>query len=170
MKQSSVRNIFIHEVGSWDGFQVEKVTVPLEEKIRWIDGSFTAGVDVIQLGSFVHPAKVPQFESALGGLGGCPLTRLSAGNIFAEDLVHTLPRMGLWKDIRLDSLHGVARQVRTCRDRELPGFILKSGSIVDFQGQSIDRKKYRVRVSATRTLFIWGKACRGRSPNNPKTG
>jgi hydroxymethylglutaryl-CoA lyase len=302
-----MQNIFIHEVGPRDGLQVEKSTVPLEEKIRWIEGLFATGVDIIQLGSFVNPEKVPQmadtdalfrhfagnkptnvilsglvlnekglerglacgvemfcmgisasethsrkntgmspaealgriipmakqamaagkkvqasvqsafgcgfegpiaqekvlhivrsyldagirnisladtaghaqpqqvedlfgtiraldphvelachfhntyglglancyaalkngvtyFESAFGGLGGCPFTKLPAGNVSTEDLIHSLQRMGLRKDIRLDVLLDVARQVSTFFDRELPGFILKSGSIVDFKG------------------------------------
>jgi hydroxymethylglutaryl-CoA lyase len=298
-------NIFIHEVGPRDGLQVEKKIVPLEEKIHWIESLFESGVDVIQLGSFVHQEKVPQmadtdalfrhfagnkpahvtlsglvlnekglerglacgvemfcmgvsvsethsqkntgmstiealqrilpmaekasaagkkvqasvqsafgcgfegpidqakvldiikayldagirnisladtaghaqpqqvedlygairqlapdvvlachlhntyglglancyaalksgvtfFESAFGGLGGCPFTKLPAGNVCTEDLVHSLQRMDLRKDIRLDVLLDVARQVSAFFDRELPGFILKSGSIVDF--------------------------------------
>jgi hydroxymethylglutaryl-CoA lyase len=301
--------IFIHEVGPRDGLQAEKVTVPLQEKIRWIDELFASGVDIIQLGSFVNPEKVPQmadtdelfrhfaakkpdniilsglvlnekglergldcgvemfcmgvsasethsmkntgmttsealgrivpmaahamaagkkvqasvqsafgcgfegpiaaekvldiansyletgvrsisladtaghanpqqvedlfgaireldpqvalachfhntyglglancyaalksgvtyFESAFGGLGGCPFTKLPAGNVSTEDLVHSLQRMGLRQDIKLDVLLDVARQVSVFFDRELPGFILKSGSIVDFKGQS----------------------------------
>jgi hypothetical protein len=43
--------------------------------------------------------------------------------------------MGLRKDIKLDVLLDVARQVSAFFDRELPGFILKSGSIVDFKDQ-----------------------------------
>jgi hydroxymethylglutaryl-CoA lyase len=78
---------------------------------------------------------VTYFESAFGGLGGCPFTKRPAGNVSTEDLVHSLQRMGLRKDIRLDVLLVVARQVAKYFDRELPGFILKSGSIVDFQGQ-----------------------------------
>jgi hydroxymethylglutaryl-CoA lyase len=304
-----MKGILIHEVGPRDGLQVEKIPVPLEEKLRWIEGLFLSGVDIIQLGSFVNPAKVPQmadsdtlfqqladrkpahvtlsglvlnerglerglacsvdmfcmgvsasethskkntgmsttealeriipmakqalaarkkvqvsvqsafgcgfegpinlqkvldivkayldagisnisladtaghaqpqqvedlygaiqqlepavelachfhntyglglvncyaalksgvtsFESAFGGLGGCPFTKLPAGNVSTEDLVHSLQRMGLRKDIRLDILLGVARQVSVYFGRELPGFILKSGSIVDFQGQT----------------------------------
>jgi hydroxymethylglutaryl-CoA lyase len=53
-------HIFIHEVGLRDGLQVEKAIVPLEEKIRWTEGLFESGVDIIQLGSFVHQEKVPQ--------------------------------------------------------------------------------------------------------------
>jgi hydroxymethylglutaryl-CoA lyase len=305
-----MNRIIIHEVGLRDGLQVEKQTVPYEEKERWIEGLFASGIDIIQLGSFVHPEKVPQmadtdalfrqfaslkpahvtlsglvlnekglerglacgvemfcmgvsasethsrkntgmtttealgrivpmakqvmeggkkvqvsvqsafgcgfegpisqekvlaiaksyldagirnisladtaghaqpqqvadlygairqlepsvelachfhntyglglancfaalksgvtsFESAFGGLGGCPFTKLPAGNVSTEDLVHSLQRMGLRQDVRLDILLDVARQVSTCFGRELPGFILKSGSIVDFHGQSV---------------------------------
>ena len=304
-----MENIYIHEVGPRDGLQVENTTVPLEEKIRWIEGLFTSGIDIIQLGSFVHPKKVPQMadtdelfryfsktgdkpenvtlsglvlnekglerglacgvemfcmgvsasethskkntgmtkneakmhillmakeaqatgkkvqasvqsafgcgfegpiakekvldivkaylnagirnisladtaghaqpqqvedlfstirqldsdvemachfhntyglglancyialksgvtyiESAFGGLGGCPFTKVPAGNVSTEDLVHSLQRMGLRRDIKLDVLLDVAQQVSAFFDRELPGFILKSGSIVDFKG------------------------------------
>ena len=52
--------ISIHEVGPRDGLQVEKEAVPLQEKIRWIDALMDSGIDIIQLGSFVHPVKVPQ--------------------------------------------------------------------------------------------------------------
>jgi len=302
--------ILIHEVGLRDGLQVEKTTVPLEEKLRWIEALFASGIDIIQLGSFVHPGKVPQmadtdtlfqqlvdrkpahmtlsglvlnerglerglacgvemfcmgvsasethsqkntgmttaealgritlmakqaltaqkkvqvsvqsafgcgfegpisskrvldivkvyldtglrnisladtaghaqpqqvedlygtilqlepsvelachfhntyglglancyaalksgvtsFEAAFGGLGGCPFTKLPAGNVSTEDLVHSLQRMGLRKDIHLDVLLDVARQVSAYFERDLPGFILKSGSIVDFQGHTV---------------------------------
>jgi hydroxymethylglutaryl-CoA lyase len=301
-----LENIILHEVGPRDGLQVEKTSVPLDEKIRWIDGIIQSGIDIIQLGSFVNPEKVPQmadtdklfahytsadkkgavlsglvlnekglerglacgvemfcmgvsasethskkntgmstsealgriipmakqaqaagkkvqvsiqsafgcgfegpvpaervlsmakeyftndirnisladtaghanpaqveelfgalrelepqaqlachfhntyglglancyaalksgvtsFESAFGGLGGCPFTKLPAGNVSTEDLVHSLQRMGLRRDIKLDILLNVARQVATYFGRELPGFILKSGSIVDFK-------------------------------------
>jgi hydroxymethylglutaryl-CoA lyase len=76
---------------------------------------------------------VRSLESAFGGLGGCPFTKVPAGNVSTEDLVHSLQRMGLRRDIKLDTLVGVARSVSTFFGRELPGFILKSGSIVDFQ-------------------------------------
>jgi hydroxymethylglutaryl-CoA lyase len=300
--------LIIHEVGPRDGLQVEKIAVPLEEKIRWIDGVAKAGVDIIQLGSFVNPEKVPQmadtdklfthysapgnrienvilsglvlnekglergmacgvdmfcmgvsasdthstkntgmstkealgriipmaqkaiddgkrvqvsvqsafgcgfegpidsdkvlgiakdylaagiknisladtaghanpaqveglfgairdlddkvelachfhntyglglancyaamkvgvryFESAFGGLGGCPFTKLPAGNVSTEDLIHSLQRMGYRQDIDLTALLEVARQVGSFFGRELPGFILKSGSIVNFK-------------------------------------
>jgi len=302
-----LKKIHIHEVGPRDGLQAEKKIVPLEQKIRWIEASAAAGIDAIQLGSFVHPEKVPQMaetdqlfqhfstrkpsavilsglvlnarglerglacgvelfcmgvsasethsrkntgmtttealqvilpmagqalsagkkvqasvqsafgcgfegpvdsqkvldlvkayldagirnisladtaghahphqvselfdsmrkldsslelachfhntyglglancfaaldsgvtwlESSFGGLGGCPFTRLPAGNVATEDLVHSLQRMGIRTDIKLDALLDVARQVSSFFERDLPGFIMKSGSIVDFKG------------------------------------
>jgi hydroxymethylglutaryl-CoA lyase len=55
--------IVIHEVGPRDGLQMEKTIVPVEQRISWIEGLMDAGVDIIQVGSFVHPAKVPQMAS-----------------------------------------------------------------------------------------------------------
>jgi hydroxymethylglutaryl-CoA lyase len=55
-----MNEIRIHEVGLRDGLQIEKQSVPLEKKIEWIDGLLAAGIDMVQLGSFVNPEKVPQ--------------------------------------------------------------------------------------------------------------
>lgn len=52
--------LFVHEVGLRDGLQMEKAVVPTEQKIAWLDVLLASGVDLVQLGSFVHPAKVPQ--------------------------------------------------------------------------------------------------------------
>jgi hydroxymethylglutaryl-CoA lyase len=51
--------IFIHEVGMRDGLQVEQKTVPTEIKIKWIDELIKTGINILQVGSFVHPVKVP---------------------------------------------------------------------------------------------------------------
>ena len=52
--------VIIHEVGPRDGLQIEKTTVPTEQKIKWIDALIASGVDIVQVGSFVHQQKVPQ--------------------------------------------------------------------------------------------------------------
>jgi len=52
--------IFIHEVGPRDGLQVEKETVPTEIKIEWISELMKTGIDIIQIGSFVNPKRMPQ--------------------------------------------------------------------------------------------------------------
>jgi hydroxymethylglutaryl-CoA lyase len=53
-------NIIIHDVGLRDGLQIEKEIVPLEKKIEWVKELMEAGIDIIQVGSFVNPKKVPQ--------------------------------------------------------------------------------------------------------------
>jgi hydroxymethylglutaryl-CoA lyase len=55
-----MKRIVIHEVGPRDGLQMEKQVVPIEKKEAWIRGLMAAGVDIVQVGSFVHPEKVPQ--------------------------------------------------------------------------------------------------------------
>jgi hydroxymethylglutaryl-CoA lyase len=52
--------LILHDVGLRDGLQIEKTIVPTEQKIKWVDALAGAGVDVIQVGSFVHKEKVPQ--------------------------------------------------------------------------------------------------------------
>jgi len=54
-----MEKIYIHEVGMRDGLQVEQQIVPTETKIKWIKELLETGVDIIQVGSFVHPVKVP---------------------------------------------------------------------------------------------------------------
>ena len=55
-----MERILIHEVGMRDGLQMEHETVPTEKKIEWINNLAASGVDIIQIGSFVHPKYVPQ--------------------------------------------------------------------------------------------------------------
>ena len=52
--------VVVHEVGMRDGLQMEKQVVPTEQKIAWIEALLGSWLDIVQLGSFVHPEKVPQ--------------------------------------------------------------------------------------------------------------
>ena len=56
----SKARVVIHEVGPRDGLQMEQTLVPFERKVAWILELARAGLDIVQVGSFVHPAKVPQ--------------------------------------------------------------------------------------------------------------
>lgn len=59
-----MREIVLHEVGLRDGLQIERAVVPTEVKARWARRLADSGVDMIQLGSFVHKEKVPQMADA----------------------------------------------------------------------------------------------------------
>ncbi len=68
-------------------------------------------------------------ETSFGGLGGCPFTKVAAGNVATEDLVHGLQRTGQRTDIDLAVLVGVARDVAQHFHRDLPGCVYKTGPI-----------------------------------------
>jgi hydroxymethylglutaryl-CoA lyase len=68
-------------------------------------------------------------ETSFGGLGGCPFTKVAAGNVATEDLVHGLQRTGQRADIDLAALIGVSREVASHFGRELPGCVYKTGPI-----------------------------------------
>lgn len=53
-------NIVLHEIGLRDGLQIEKRVVPTGQKLAWLRRLIASHVDIIQVGSFVHPDKVPQ--------------------------------------------------------------------------------------------------------------
>ncbi|MGA2297142.1 MAG: hydroxymethylglutaryl-CoA lyase [FCB group bacterium] len=72
---------------------------------------------------------VKYFESAFGGLGGCPFTKLAAGNVCTEDLVHFLQNMEMRKDIEIENIINVTKEGCDFFKKELPGFIYKSGPI-----------------------------------------
>ena len=75
-------------------------------------------------------AGASSIETGFGGLGGCPFTKVAAGNVATEDLVHGLQRAGLRPDIRLDHLISVARDVAAFFGRDLPGCVYKTGPLV----------------------------------------
>jgi hydroxymethylglutaryl-CoA lyase len=55
-----MRQILFHDVGLRDGLQIEKAVVPTDQKLKWAGMLAESGLDLIQVGSFVHPEKVPQ--------------------------------------------------------------------------------------------------------------
>jgi len=76
------RAIVLHEVGLRDGLQMEREVVPSGQKARWVRELAATGLDVVQVGSFVHPEKVPQMADTdrlfgeLGTLEGVVLSAL----------------------------------------------------------------------------------------------
>lgn len=52
--------MILHEVGLRDGLQMEKQVVSTTQKISWAECLIDSGIDILQLGSFVHPGKIPQ--------------------------------------------------------------------------------------------------------------
>jgi len=69
------------------------------------------------------------FETSFAGLGGCPFTKVAAGNVATEDFVHGLHREGKRMDIVLAALLSVAKDAAMFFGRELPGRVYQAGTI-----------------------------------------
>jgi hydroxymethylglutaryl-CoA lyase len=74
-------------------------------------------------------AGVAFFETAFAGLGGCPFTAVTGGNVCTEDFVHLLQRMGQRTDVRLEPLIEAARDASQFFEHPLPGAVHKTGPI-----------------------------------------
>jgi hydroxymethylglutaryl-CoA lyase len=74
-------------------------------------------------------AGVTFYDTALGGIGGCPNVPQAAGNLCTEDVVCMLEDMGIHTGISLEGLLEAARFLQTCLNQILPGQVLKSGPI-----------------------------------------
>ena len=70
---------------------------------------------------------VREFESSIGGLGGCPFAPGATGNICTEDLVYLLEESGYDTGIDLAALVAVAHRVESAIGRPLPGQVMKAG-------------------------------------------
>jgi hydroxymethylglutaryl-CoA lyase len=74
-------------------------------------------------------AGVTSFETSFAGLGGCPFTKVAAGNVATEDFVHALQQEGLRTDVNLDRLIEVAREVAAELGRDMQGYVYRTGPI-----------------------------------------
>jgi hydroxymethylglutaryl-CoA lyase len=74
-------------------------------------------------------AGVKYFEAAFAGLGGCPFTAVSGGNVCTEDLLHLWHEMGLRPEVALAPIVDVAKAAAQLLGRELPGRVHKTGPI-----------------------------------------
>ena len=73
-------------------------------------------------------AGVRRFDSALGGLGGCPFAPGASGNIATEDTVHLFDRLGIDSGIDLGALLEVRHQLAEWLPGEkLEGRLLGAG-------------------------------------------
>jgi isopropylmalate/homocitrate/citramalate synthase len=71
------------------------------------------------------------FDSAAGGVGGCPFAPGAAGNLATEDLVSLLHGMGIQTGVSLDRVIAASRFLETRLGRPLPGKFLQTCRAVD---------------------------------------
>jgi hydroxymethylglutaryl-CoA lyase len=76
-------------------------------------------------------AGVTSFDTAVGGLGGCPFAahRGAAGNLCTEDFVFMCHEMGVDTGIDLDALIETARLAQEIVGHPLPGSVMQGGNL-----------------------------------------
>ena len=78
---------------------------------------------------------VNQFDSTVGGLGGCPFAGQpkAAGNICTEELVLLCEEMGIDTGVDLDNLIEVGRMAEDIVGHQLPSELIHAGSLDAFR-------------------------------------
>lgn len=78
---------------------------------------------------------VSQFDSTVGGLGGCPFAGQpkAAGNICTEELVLLCEEMGIDTGVDLDNLIEVGRMAEDIVGHQLPSELIHAGSLDAFR-------------------------------------
>lgn len=76
-----------------------------------------------------YEAGVRSFESAFGGLGGCPFTAVASGNVCTEDLAHLFQRMGVATGVDIAAVSEVTKDAAAVFGRALPGVVHRTGPI-----------------------------------------
>ena len=78
---------------------------------------------------------VAQFDSTVGGLGGCPFAgqKGAAGNICTEELVLLCEEMGIHTGVDLDQLIEVGRMAEEIVGHVLPSELIHAGSLDAFR-------------------------------------
>lgn len=68
-------------------------------------------------------AGIKQFDTAFGGLGGCPFIKGATGNIATEDTVHLLRQMGYETGIDIKKVAVVSNEMEVILGEKLPGLM-----------------------------------------------
>ncbi len=84
---------------------------------------------------------IADFESSIGGLGGCPFAPRAVGNICTEDFVHMVHEMGIETGVDLDRLLGAAALAQEEVGHALPGMVIKAGKAGDLHDKAAPKVK-----------------------------
>ena len=74
---------------------------------------------------------VSNFDTAFGGLGGCPFIKGATGNIATEDVVHCLHQMGYETGIDIQKMIKLSKEVEDFLGRKLPGKVKSIVELLD---------------------------------------
>jgi len=144
ISRGSKRIILADTAGMSTPRRVEKVVQKVLHSYPDIEFIFhfhnNRGTAMANLVAAIH-AGATTFDTALGGIGGCPNLPQAAGNLPTEDVVYLLDDMGIDTGIDLMSLIRAALLLEDILGYTLPGQVMKSGPrSPKYNGENICRR------------------------------
>ncbi len=110
--------------GMGNPLQIKRMMIPIVEKAKntpvILHLHDTEGKGIANMIAGIE-SGVNHFDTAFGGLGGCPFIKGATGNIATEDVVHILHQMGFETGINLVKSVVIAKEIEDFLGRKLPG-------------------------------------------------
>jgi hydroxymethylglutaryl-CoA lyase len=110
--------------GMGNPFQIKRMMFSVVEKAKEIPVILhlhdTEGKGIANMLAGIE-SGVTHFDTAFGGLGGCPFIKGATGNIATEDVAHILHQMGFETGINLTKTIIIAKEIESFLGRKLPG-------------------------------------------------
>ena len=114
--------------------QVSRLCAHVREKYPeaswWLHFHNTRGMAMANVLSAMD-AGMTQFDTAFGGIGGCPFVPGAAGNISTEDVLHLCEGSGIETGIDLTKIMALSRKMQTLLGHELESYVLRAGRSED---------------------------------------
>lgn len=85
-------------------------------------------------------AGITSFDTAVGGLGGCPFVPKAAGNIPTEDLVHMMDLMGIETGIKVKEVLNMSKKAEEIFGHPAFSYISKAGTSDDLHDVVLARQ------------------------------
>lgn len=96
----------------------------------WLHFHNTRGMAMANIVASME-AGITNFDSSLGGFGGCPFVPGATGNVSTEDVVHMMDEMGIETGIDILKIMEMARNLKGILGHEGDSYILKAGRSKD---------------------------------------
>ena len=96
----------------------------------WLHFHNTRGMAMANIVASME-AGITNFDSSLGGFGGCPFVPGATGNVSTEDVVHMMDEMGIETGIDILKIIEMARNLKGILGHEGDSYILKAGRSKD---------------------------------------
>ncbi len=121
--------------------QVRELCAHVREKYPqaawWLHFHNTRGMAMANIIAAMD-AGMTRFDSAFGGLGGCPFVPGAAGNISSEDVLHMCDESGIKTGVDVAKVMAVSRRLRELLGHDMESYVLRAGRSCDLIAQNAD--------------------------------